>query len=36
MFITYCVLAVLYSGMLIFSGVTKLQHHPRRCRSFMN
>jgi len=29
MFITYCVLAVLYSGMLIFSGVTKLQHHPQ-------
>ena len=29
MFIAYCVLAVLYSVMLIFSGVTKLQHHPQ-------
>ena len=26
MFITYCILAVLYSGMLIFSGVLKLRH----------
>ncbi len=29
MFIAYCVLAVLYSGTLIFSGVAKLQHDPR-------
>jgi len=29
MFIAYCVLAVAYSGMLIFSGVTKLQPHPQ-------
>ena len=28
MFIAYCILAVLYSAMLIFSGITKLQHHP--------
>jgi hypothetical protein len=29
MFITYCVLAVVYSAMLIFSGITKLQPHPQ-------
>ena len=29
MFITYCVLAVLYSVSLIFSGIFKLQHHPQ-------
>ena len=29
MFIAYIVLAVLYAGMLIFSGITKLQHHPQ-------
>ena len=29
MFIAYCVLAVVYPAMLIFSGVTKLQHHPQ-------
>ena len=29
MFITYCVLAVVYSAMLIFSGISKLQPHPQ-------
>jgi hypothetical protein len=29
MFIAYCVLAVVYSGMLIFSGILKLQHTPQ-------
>lgn len=29
MFITYCVLGVLYAAMLIFSGITKLQPHPQ-------
>ena len=29
MFIAYCVLAVIYSVMLTFSGVTKLQHNPQ-------
>lgn len=28
MFIAYCIVAVLYSGMLVLSGVSKLQHHP--------
>lgn len=28
MFITYCVLAVLYAVMLTASGITKLQYHP--------
>jgi len=32
MFIVYCVLAVLYSAMLIFSGITKLQLHPEAVR----
>ena len=32
MFITYCVLAVWYAAMLMFSGVTKLQHHPEAVR----
>ncbi len=32
MFITYCVLAVLYSAMLTLSGVSKLQHHPEAVR----
>jgi sorbitol-specific phosphotransferase system component IIC len=29
MFVTYCVLAVIYSGMLTFSGLMKLQHDPQ-------
>ena len=29
MFITYCVLAVLYAGMLTLSGVPKLRHDPQ-------
>jgi DoxX-like family len=29
MFVAYCVLAVVYSGMLTFSGITKLQQHPQ-------
>jgi hypothetical protein len=29
MIITYCVLAIVYSGMLIFSGVLKVQHDPQ-------
>jgi isoprenylcysteine carboxyl methyltransferase (ICMT) family protein YpbQ len=29
MFIAYCVLAVVYSVTLIFSGIFKLQHHPQ-------
>lgn len=29
MFVAYCVIAVLYAAMLIFSGITKLQHHPQ-------
>jgi hypothetical protein len=29
MFIAYCILAVVYSGMLIVSGVAKLQPHPQ-------
>ena len=32
MFIVYCVLAVLYAAMLIFSGITKLQVHPEAVR----
>jgi hypothetical protein len=28
-FVAYCVIAVLYSAMLVFSGITKLQHHPQ-------
>ena len=32
MFIVYCVLAVIYSAMLIFSGITKLQMHPEAVR----
>jgi sorbitol-specific phosphotransferase system component IIC len=29
MFIAYCVLAVVYSAMLMFSGITKLQPYPQ-------
>ena len=29
MFIAYCVLAVIYSAMLTFSGIAKLQPHPQ-------
>ena len=29
MFIAYCVLAIVYSGMLIVSGIVKLQHNPQ-------
>lgn len=29
MFIVYCVLAIVYSGMLIVSGIVKLQHNPQ-------
>lgn len=32
LFVTYCVIAVLYSGMLVFSGITKLQQHPEAVR----
>ena len=32
MFITYCIIAVLYAPMLAFSALAKVQHHPDAVR----